>query len=126
MLTPRNLAYVQLHMEKCECRFASHPFLISRDDFETCPSSCDFIKNIYSLEFQLTEENKSVMGFNLSFMIEKMEVFEEAMADLLRWVKEERLKVAHVTEYPLREVARAHEDIESGNTVGQLVLVTRE
>ncbi len=31
-------------MEKCECRFATHPFLISRDDFETCPFSCDFIQ----------------------------------------------------------------------------------
>eukprot|EP00794_Sanderia_malayensis_P011321 gene11321-12507_t len=75
---------------------------------------------------KLTEENKAVMGFNLSFMINKIQILDEALADLLNWVNEGRLKVAKVTGYPLSQAGKAHEDLESGKTVGKLVLITKE
>ena len=45
------------------------------------------------------------------------------MRDLLRWLDERAITPPPVTTYPLAEVARAHADIESGRTIGKLVLV---
>ena len=59
-------------------------------------------------------------------MFSKIDLFDEAMEDFLRWFKEGRLKVAKVTEYPLTEVGNAHKDLESGETMGKLVLITKE
>ena len=66
------------------------------------------------------------MAFNLSFMFSKIDLFNEAMEDFLRWIAEGKLKVAKVTEYHLKDVAKAHKDLESGETIGKLVLISRE
>lgn len=66
------------------------------------------------------------MAFNLSFMFSKIELFDEAMENFLQWIKEGKLTVAKVTEYPLKEAGKAHKDLESGETMGKLVLVTGE
>ena len=70
----------------------------------------------------MTTENKSVMAFNLSFLFDRRDILEESMSQLLNWVKQDLLKVSKVTKYPLSEAGRAHRDIESGQTVGKLVL----
>jgi len=75
---------------------------------------------------QLTEQNKSVMAFNLSFMFSKVDLFNEAMEDFLRWIAEGKLRVVKVTEYQLKDVGNAHKDLESGNTMGKLVLISKE
>ena len=74
----------------------------------------------------MTNENKSVMAFNLSFLFDQREMLKESMAQLLGWVKEGRLKVTKVTKYPLKEAGRAHKDLESGQTMGKLVLTMDE
>ena len=85
-----------------------------------------YLLDIPLLFSQLTEQNKSVMAFNLSFMFSKIDLFNEAMEDFLRWIAEGKLKVAKVTEYQLKDVANAHRDLESGNTMGKLVLISKE
>ena len=70
----------------------------------------------------MTTENKSVLAFNLSFLFDRQDILEESMAQLLYWVKQGLLKVSKVTPYPLKDVAKAHRDLESGQTVGKLVL----
>jgi len=70
----------------------------------------------------LTTRNRSVMGFNLSYLFERNEVLQGAMGKLLGWVDEGRLAPPQVTTYPFDEVARAHQDLESGSTTGKLVL----
>ena len=72
----------------------------------------------------MTTQNKSVMGFNLSFMFNRIDVLHEAMAKLLRWVDEGRLRVTKCTEYPLSRAGDAHRALESAQTVGKLVLDT--
>ena len=46
------------------------------------------------------------------------------MTQLVNWVKQGLLKVSKVTKYrcPLNEAGTAHRDLESGQTVGKLVL----
>ena len=73
---------------------------------------------------EMTTSNKSVMGFNLSFMFERVDVLQEAMGNLLRYVAEGRLKVAAVAEFPLSRAGDAHRALESAQTVGKLVLDT--
>jgi NADPH:quinone reductase-like Zn-dependent oxidoreductase len=71
----------------------------------------------------LTNDNTSVLAFNLSYLFEQREVLSEAMARLLAWAEEGKLVAPPVTRFPLDQVAEAHRAIESGTTVGKLVLV---
>jgi NADPH:quinone reductase-like Zn-dependent oxidoreductase len=71
----------------------------------------------------MTESSKSVLAFNLSYLFDRDDLMQEGMADLLRWLDERTIVPPPVTTYPLAEVARAHKDLESGATVGKLVLV---
>ncbi|MCZ6596299.1 MAG: zinc-binding dehydrogenase [Planctomycetota bacterium] len=71
----------------------------------------------------LTTENKSVMGFNLSFLFDRTELLGEAMGQLLEHVVAGRLVAPRVETFPLRDAARAHARLQSGETVGKLVLV---
>lgn len=47
----------------------------------------------------------------------------EAMQQLLDWAAAGALPAPPIREYPLEEVAEAHRALESGATVGKLVLV---
>jgi len=71
----------------------------------------------------LTNDNASVLAFNLSYLFERREVLTEGMARLLGWVEEGKVVSPQVTRFPLDAVADAHRALESGTTVGKLVLV---
>ena len=59
-------------------------------------------------------------------MFKKVDLFEEAMSDLLKWIEEKKLRVGKVTQYSLKEADKAHKDLESGCTIGKLVLLSHE
>lgn len=75
---------------------------------------------------RMTTENKSVMAFNLSFLFDRHDLLKESMAQLLHWEKQGTLKVGKVTKYPLKNVGTAHRELESGQTIGKLVLTMEE
>lgn len=72
---------------------------------------------------QMTNRNRSVIAFNLSYVFDRLDLLADAMGDLLRWVEEGKVRLPSVTAYPLEEVAEAHRALESGQTTGKLVLV---
>ncbi len=72
--------------------------------------------------FDLTTHNHSVLGFNLSFLFDKTDVMERGLQQLLHWLEQGKLRPPAVTTYPFESVAEAHRDLESGQTVGKLVL----
>jgi len=72
----------------------------------------------------LTHRNRAVMGFNLSYLFHRGGFLNETMDALLELVADGRLRRPEIATYPLAEAARAHRDLESGQTVGKLVLVT--
>lgn len=76
--------------------------------------------------FDLTLSNKTVSGFNLIFLFEKAAVFRERMNDLLTWDREGLLPTMPTTVYAFEEVAAAHRAMESGKTMGKLVLAVDE
>jgi NADPH:quinone reductase-like Zn-dependent oxidoreductase len=73
--------------------------------------------------FSLTAQNRSVLGFNLSFLFDRIALLREAMNQLLQWLEDGRIRPLAVHGYPLEAVAQAHRDLESGQTVGKLVLL---
>lgn len=72
----------------------------------------------------MTTDGKSVLAFNLSYLFERTDFLERAMADLGEWLAQGELQPPKVTTYPFARVADAHRDLESGQTVGKLVLLT--
>lgn len=71
----------------------------------------------------MTGDNKSVLAFNLSYLFEKRDLLEEPMRRMLTWVEEGRITPLPVKRFGLEQVADAHQELESGTTVGKLVLV---
>lgn len=71
----------------------------------------------------MTNLNKSVLAFNLSYLFDERHILEDAMEQLLGWVREKKIIAPPVTTFPLDRAADAHRAIESGTTKGKLVLV---
>jgi NADPH:quinone reductase-like Zn-dependent oxidoreductase len=72
---------------------------------------------------RMTADNRTVAGFNLSFLGDRQDLLDEAMADLLPWIAEGRIQPPATTTYPLDRVGEAHRALESAMTTGKLVLV---
>lgn len=73
---------------------------------------------------QLTNDNKSVLAFNLSYLFDRADLLNEAMGQLLGWLEAGHLQPPPVQALPLERVAEAHRALESGETVGKLALTT--
>jgi NADPH:quinone reductase-like Zn-dependent oxidoreductase len=71
----------------------------------------------------LTTSNRAVLGFNLAFLFERTDLLARAMADLLPRFASGDLRSPPIRTYPLERAADAQRDLESGSTIGKLVLV---
>lgn len=69
----------------------------------------------------LVLSSRSVHGFNLSFFADEADQLEAYMDQILAWVRDGRLAPARVTQFAMREVPRAHDLIQSGQSVGKIV-----
>lgn len=72
---------------------------------------------------RMTQENRSVMACNLSFLSANAERLAEGMHWLLARFASGELAPPPLRCYPLAQVADAHRDLESGATTGKLVLL---
>jgi NADPH:quinone reductase-like Zn-dependent oxidoreductase len=70
----------------------------------------------------MTQENKSLIAFNLSFLFHRTDLLQESMQDLLKWVAVGKIKAPAVQPFAFEKVAEAHRALESGTTVGKLIL----
>jgi NADPH:quinone reductase-like Zn-dependent oxidoreductase len=82
----------------------------------------DYLRTPRFSPFDLTTQNRSVLGFNLSFLFDKDTIMQQGMQQILQWLESGELQVPAVTSYPLEAVAEAHRALESGQTIGKLVL----
>lgn len=71
----------------------------------------------------MTQSNKSVLAANLSFLSAHAGLLRSGMQELLTLFAEEKLTPPAITEFALADAAKAQADIESGKTVGKLVLI---
>ena len=72
---------------------------------------------------EMTQNSHSVLAFNLSYLFDHVDVLDEGMGRIHGWLQDGSIHPPPVTEYPLAEAGRAHRDIESGKTIGKLVLI---
>jgi NADPH:quinone reductase-like Zn-dependent oxidoreductase len=70
----------------------------------------------------MTQQNKSLIAFNLSFLFNRKDLLQEAMQDLIKWVAEGKIKAPAIQPFSFEKVADAHRALESGITVGKLIL----
>jgi NADPH:quinone reductase-like Zn-dependent oxidoreductase len=82
----------------------------------------DFLRTPRFNPLNLCNDNKSVLAFNLSYLFHKAEILREGMERLVGWVEAGRIQAPPVQTFPLERVAEAHRALESGDTVGKLVL----
>ncbi len=75
---------------------------------------------------RMTTQNRSLLAFNLSFLFDKTALLTNGIEQLLDWIEHKRIHPAQTITYPFEHVADAHRALESGQTVGKLVLVTSE
>lgn len=83
----------------------------------------DFVRTPRFDPLTMTNENKSVMAFNLSYLFDRPEILDEAMKAIFGWIASGQLTPPKVTTFAFDEVANAQRAIESGETTGKLVLV---
>lgn len=85
--------------------------------------AADYLRTPRFNPLDMTNESRSVLAFNLSFLFDRTDILAEGMAALQAWLADGTFAPPPTTTYPLDRVADAHRDIESGTTVGKLVLI---
>ncbi len=70
----------------------------------------------------LVGDNKAVFGFNLSYLFDRRDFLRDATASLLARLGAGEIRPPTVRAYPVERVAEAHRELESGRTIGKLVL----
>ncbi len=71
----------------------------------------------------MLDKNVTIGAFNLSYLFEQHELMQEAMTQLLGWAQEGALPAPPIADFPLRDAAKAQAQLETGRTVGKLVLI---
>lgn len=84
----------------------------------------DYLRTPRFSPLEMTNHNRSVLAFNLSYLFDQTNLLHDALAELLAWAKQGKIRPAPVQTFPFARVADAHRTIESGRTVGKLALLT--
>ncbi|CAB9502650.1 furan-3-one reductase [Seminavis robusta] len=72
----------------------------------------------------LTKSNKSILSFNLSFFADETDVLSQFFDQICEWIQQGKLAPPRVVEYPMDQIVEAHELIQSGKSIGKIVLTT--
>lgn len=83
----------------------------------------DYLRTPRYHPLKLVDENKGVIGFNLSYLFEEQSLLGEAMARMLSEVERGAIRPLPVSEFPLEKAGDAHEALQGGATIGKLALV---
>ncbi len=84
--------------------------------------AADYLRTPRFNPLDMTNDSKSVLAFNLSYLFERLDIAQEAMAQISGWLARGEIHAPPLSTYPLSDVALAHADIESGRTIGKLIL----
>ncbi len=82
----------------------------------------DYVRTPRFNPFDLTGANKTISGFNLIYLFEKVDLFQNIMTQLLMWDSKKLFPPMPVSTFPFEDVVKAHQTLESGKTVGKLAL----
>jgi synaptic vesicle membrane protein VAT-1 len=82
----------------------------------------DYVRTPRFSPFDLTGSNKTVSGFNLIYLFDHVDLFRGIMDRLLELDRYGHIPQMPIAPYPFEAVAEAHQALESGKTLGKLVL----
>ncbi len=82
----------------------------------------DFLRTPRFDPLRLTNDNKSILAFNLSYLFERAELLSEGMSQLSEWLEQGKIRPLGCECVPFEQVATAHRRLESAMTTGKLVL----
>ena len=85
--------------------------------------AADWLRTPRFNPLDLTNDSKSILAFNLSYLFDRLDLVDAFLDDFRGWIDAGSLEPPPITTYALGDVATAHADIESAQTVGKLVLV---
>jgi NADPH:quinone reductase-like Zn-dependent oxidoreductase len=83
----------------------------------------DYLRTPRFSPFDMTTKNRSILGFNLSFLFDKTAILQQGMEQIVQWLEAGSLQAPTATTYPFEAIADAHRALESGQTTGKLVLL---
>jgi NADPH:quinone reductase-like Zn-dependent oxidoreductase len=72
----------------------------------------------------LTASNKSLLGFNLSFFVEQIDMLGQLYDQIGAWLEQGELECPRVVEMHMTDIAAAHDLIQSGKSIGKIVMTT--
>jgi synaptic vesicle membrane protein VAT-1 len=72
----------------------------------------------------MVNQNKSILAFNLSFFTNECNLLSELFNQIVLWLLEKKLHLPSITEMSMVSIAQAHHLIQSGTTMGKLVINT--
>lgn len=75
---------------------------------------------------EMGQSNRGVLAFNLSFFATERAMLGNLFDQVLQWLEEGALQCPRIVQLTLDRVAEAHELIQSGSSVGKIVLTTGE
>jgi synaptic vesicle membrane protein VAT-1 len=73
---------------------------------------------------EMGSANKAVLAFNLSFFSKEIEMLSSLFSKIVEWLAEGKLNCPRVVEMPMEDIRQAHDLIQTGTTVGKIVLTT--
>jgi len=82
----------------------------------------DYLRTPRFSPFDLTGANKSICGFNLIYLFDKVRLFRNIMDSLLELDAAGLLPDMPSTPFTFEDIVRAHQSVESGRTIGKVVL----
>jgi synaptic vesicle membrane protein VAT-1 len=73
---------------------------------------------------EMGQSNKGVLAFNLSFFANERDILTKLFDQVLQWLESGQLTCPRVVEMEMERVAEAHDLIQSGTSIGKIVLTT--
>jgi NADPH:quinone reductase-like Zn-dependent oxidoreductase len=70
----------------------------------------------------MISRNKGVVGFNLSFLFDQADLITDCIDGLSKYLETGQIKPIPITQFDFEKVADAHRLIESGKSVGKIIL----
>lgn len=71
---------------------------------------------------ELVLTSKAICGFNLSFFANEKLLIETYMTQIVDWITNKKILPSKVTCYPLSDIRKAHALIQSGKSIGKIVI----
>jgi synaptic vesicle membrane protein VAT-1 len=72
---------------------------------------------------ELTNDNKSVIGFNLSYLFDEAPLLRAGIQQIVTWVKAKQVVPPPFEVFPLSQAGRAHAVLQGGAVQGKVLLV---